>query len=509
MTPPSVDQFLEVVERSGLVDKARLDREISELEREAGDQVRQDTQVLTSHLTRKGLLTGWQSERLLEGRHRGFFIGKYKLLDHLGTGGMSSVYLAEHPVMRRRVAIKVLPTNRVEDSSYLRRFHREARAVATLDHRHIVRAFDVDHDGDVHYLVMEYVPGRDLKTLVEQDGPLPPRVAAEYIRQAAEGLAHAHTAGLVHRDMKPANLLVDLRGTVRVLDLGLASFADDIDAALSREFDDKVLGTVDYLAPEQALNSQLADRRADVYGLGGTLYFALTGHPPFPTGSMAQRIMLHQTKEPADIRGERPEAPAELTAICRRMMAKSPERRYQTMDEVSAALGDWLRDSAAPTKTPAGRGAAPRPADKDPADKNPADKDEEWRLAPLDDVAPVPATRPEGRTTPQPPRKKQPGGGPLRAKPLDGPSRARPLDGPRREFARWDDLLSELPPLDDSGRQPILKASSAALSPSPATAKRASAGQNRWESPWFVIGIGAILGILIVLVWWVIRVLAG
>lgn len=489
MTQPPAQQFLEVVERSGLVDKARLDREIAELEQQAGDQARQDTEVLSSHLTRKGLLTGWQSERLLEGRHRGFFVGKYKLLDHLGTGGMSSVYLAEHPVMRRRVALKVLPTNRVADSSYLRRFHREARAVATLDHRHIVRAFDVDHDGDVHYLVMEYVPGRDLKTLVEQDGPLPSRVAAEYIRQAAEGLGHAHSAGLVHRDMKPANLLIDLRGTVKVLDLGLASVADDIDAALSREFDDKVLGTVDYLAPEQALNSQLADRRADIYGLGCTLYFALTGHPPFPTGSLAQRIMLHQTTEPADICGERPDVPRELVAICRRMMAKSAEKRYQTMDEVSKALGLWLRDSAAPTKT-AARGTT---------SLRQPDNDEDWRLAPLDDVQPAP------KPQPVPTPKNQP----RRAKPVGRPQRAKPIDGLRRDLPTWD-LLSHLPPMEDTAGHPVLKSgSSAKLRPTSSSVQRPAARQNRWESAWFVIGVGAILGVALLLMWWLIRVLAA
>lgn len=492
MTQSSANQFLEVIERSGLVDNARLQREIAELEQMAGGQVRQDTQVLSSHLTRKGLITGWQSERLLEGRHRGFFIGKYKLLDHLGTGGMSSVYLAEHPVMRRRVALKVLPTNRVTDSSYLRRFHREARAVATLDHPHIVRAFDVDRDGDVHYLVMEYVPGRDLKTLVEQDGPLLPRTAADYIRQAAEGLAHAHGAGLVHRDMKPANLLIDLRGTVKVLDLGLASVADDIDAALSREFDDKVLGTVDYLAPEQALNSQLADRRADIYGLGGTLYFALTGHPPFPTGSMAQRIMLHQTTEPADIRGERPDVPAELTAVCRRMMAKSPERRYQTMDEVSAALGDWLASSQS-SKATAGRGPSRPPAD------------EEWRLAPIDELDPSTPPRSAARQAP-PPRRA--------ASPLK-PRRAKPLPKATSEASLWDDLLSGGSPLEESIRHPVLKSNSAShsrissLSGKPLSVKQPADLRSRWESPWFVIGIGAVLATAVLLLWWMIRLAAG
>ncbi|MGH7134803.1 MAG: serine/threonine-protein kinase, partial [Pirellulales bacterium] len=369
MVQPPVTHFLEAVERSGLVDRARLDEVLASLERDLGPDALRETQIVSSRLTGHGLLTGWQNERLLEGRHRGFFLGKYKLLDHLGTGGMSAVYLAEHRLMRRRVAIKVLPTTHAEDPSRVRRFHREARAVASLDHPHVVRAFDVDQDGDVHFLVMEYVQGRDLKTVVDQDGPLPPVTAAEYIRQAAEGLACAHRFGLVHRDMKPANLIIDPHGSVKVLDLGLASVKNDIDGAITSEFDDKVLGTVDYLAPEQALNSHIVDGRADIYSLGCTLYFSLTGHPPFGDGSLGQRIMAHQMRQPPDIRQQRPEVPEALVQICRRMMAKSPSARYQDMPDVAAALADWLRTPEPPKPQPM--------PDKEP--------DKELALAPLDE----------------------------------------------------------------------------------------------------------------------------
>ncbi|HEV3021395.1 MAG TPA: serine/threonine-protein kinase, partial [Pirellulales bacterium] len=294
MTQPSLADFLELVEQSGLVDKAHLSHALSALEAEQTTAAT-DTRLVCSRLTEAGLLTDWQSRQLLEGRNRGFFVGKYKLLDHLGTGGMGSVFLAEHVLMRRRVAIKVLPTSRVHDTSYLGRFYREARAAAALDHPNIVRAFDVDNEGDVHYLVMEYVTGRDLNSIVARDGPLDFVTAAENFRQAADGLAHAHRAGLVHRDIKPANLLVDDGGTVKLLDLGLARFEADDEASLTRQFDEKVLGTVDYLAPEQAFDSHLVDTRADIYSLGCTLYFALSGHPPFPTGTLAQRMLWHQT----------------------------------------------------------------------------------------------------------------------------------------------------------------------------------------------------------------------
>ena len=291
-----------------------------------------------AHLIDAGLLTKWQCDKLLEGRHKGFFLGKYKLLDHLGTGGMSSVYLAQHTLMRRNVAIKVLPQTRVKDTSYLARFHREARAAAALDHPNIVRAYDVDNDADVHYLVMEYVEGRDLQIQVAADGSLPVVQAAEYIRQAAAGLAHAHKAGLIHRDIKPANLLVDLKGTVKILDMGLAQFADDTQASLTIAHDEKVLGTVDYLSPEQAIDSHTVDARADIYSLGCTLYFALVGHPPFPEGTLTQRLMMHQTQQPESIRKQRPDVPEDLVAIFYKMTAKRRDQRYQKADDVVDAL---------------------------------------------------------------------------------------------------------------------------------------------------------------------------
>lgn len=347
-----VETFLNLVRRSALVDNERLEQVLTELQERHGPLAAEDSQVVSRHLHESGVLTRWQCDKLLAGRHKGFFLGKYKLLDHLGTGGMSAVYLAEHIHMHRRVAIKVLPQARVHDSSYLARFYREARAAAALDHPNVVRAFDVDNQNDTHYLVMEFVEGRDLHRLVRRDGPLGYEQAADYIRQAADGLAHAHRMGLIHRDIKPANLLIDSRGLVKVLDLGLARFTNDKQASLTVAHDENVLGTADYLAPEQAVNSHTVDSRVDIYSLGCTLYFALTGHPPFPEGTLTERLMKHQTAEPASISRDRPDAPAELVTICARMMAKSPEARFQTAAEVSAALGEWLAQRRAGERLP-------------------------------------------------------------------------------------------------------------------------------------------------------------
>ena len=238
----------------------------------------------------------------------------------------------------------------------------------------MVRAIDVDHDDKLHYIVMEFVDGTDLQAIVSRNGPLDYRLAAEYTRQAAEGLAYAHRSGLIHRDIKPANLLVDKTGTIKILDMGLARFTDESQASLTREYDQKMIGTVDYLSPEQAVDSHKVDARADIYSLGCTLYFMLTGDAPFPQGTIAQRVLQHQSAEPADIRGVRPDAPSSLLAICRKMMAKAPADRYQSGDEVSLALSDWL-------------GIAPSASATNSFDAAPAGPslNENLTLAPLDD----------------------------------------------------------------------------------------------------------------------------
>jgi serine/threonine-protein kinase len=338
-----VDNFLDLVRKSELVDRDQLNRVLLALKEEAHGGPIHDTEFVASRLVEAGLVTRWQADRLLEGRYKGFFLGKYKLLGHLGTGGMSMVYLAEHALMHRRVAIKVLPKQRVNDSSYLARFRREAEAIAALDHRNIVRAYDIDNVNDVHYMVMEYVEGRDLQALVSDEGVLDYPRAAEFIRQAAEGLEHAHQAGLIHRDIKPANLLVDSHKVVKVLDLGLARFTGEDRASLTVAYDENVLGTADYLAPEQAIDSHGVDARADIYSLGCSLYFVLTGRPPFPDGTLPQRLMMHQRNSPPDIRNRRPDAPEDLIEICLKMMAKKPAARYQSAQEVADALADWLR----------------------------------------------------------------------------------------------------------------------------------------------------------------------
>src|SRR5262245_22256905 len=264
----SVDQFLELLKKSNLVDPNRLEQELAALELEAAMPPKPSQ--LAAVLVRRGLLTNFQATQLVNGRWHGFFVsGKYKLLEPLGVGGMGKVFLAEHTLLKRLVAVKILPAEKMSDPSLVERFYREARAIAALDHPNIVRCHDVDKDQKLNYLVMEYVDGVSLQQLVAQTGPLDPVRAAHYISQTAAGLQHALEASWVHRDIKPGNLLVDRQGVVKILDLGLALILRDNRDQLTKQFDDKsVLGTADYLSPEQAMNSHEVDIRADIYSLG-------------------------------------------------------------------------------------------------------------------------------------------------------------------------------------------------------------------------------------------------
>src|SRR4051812_22103356 len=317
--PTTIEELLELVRKSGVIDEKRLSTQLDRLR--ASGEAPAEPGKFAGLLVRDGVLTHFQAEQFLQGKWRRFTIGKYKVLERLGAGGMGSVYLCEHMLMRRRVAVKVLPAAKAEDSSSLERFYREARAVAALDHPNIVRAYDIDQDDKLHFLVMEHVDGSSLQEMIRKGGPMDVLRAAHYIRQAALGLQHAHeTAGLVHRDIKPGNILVDRNGIVKVLDMGLARFFHDTEDILTKKHDENVLGTADYLAPEQALDSHTADIRADIYSLGGTFYYCLTARTPFAEGTVAQKLIWHQTRQPKPIQSVRPDIPEGIVAIVDKMM---------------------------------------------------------------------------------------------------------------------------------------------------------------------------------------------
>ncbi len=310
-------------------------------------------------LVRHGLLTDYQAGRLEAGTASGLILGSYRVLDRLGAGGMGVVFKAEHLRLRRPVAVKVLPLSADPDPRLLQRFFAEMRAVAQLQHPNIVGAIDAGEATGpdpaappLHYFVMEYVPGQDLEEAVRQRGPLPAAEACGLAYQVASALAEAHRHDLVHRDLKPSNVRVTPDGQAKLLDFGLV-----------RRFSNRltepgtVLGTLDYLAPEQARDPRSVDGRADLYALGGMLFWCLTGRVPFPAeGNLVQEMVRRQAQPPPSARAVRPELPEELDAVLARMMACRPEDRYPTAQAVMNALLAFL-GPAQP-----GQAAAPGPA---------------------------------------------------------------------------------------------------------------------------------------------------
>jgi serine/threonine protein kinase len=444
--PSTIEEFLDLVRKSGVAEEKRLAAHLDKLRSSGG--LPSDPNGLAGILVRDGLLTHFQAEQLLQGKWRRFSIGKYKVLERIGAGGMGSVYLCEHKLMRRRVALKVLPTAKAEDPSALERFYREARAVAALDHPNIVRAYDIDQEDKLHFLVMEHVDGSNLQEIIKKSGAMDVLRACHYIRQAALGLQHAHeTAGLVHRDIKPGNILVDRNGTVKILDMGLARFFHDKDDILTQKYDENVLGTADYLAPEQALDSHSVDIRADIYSLGATFYFCLTARTPFAEGTVAQKLIWHQTRQPKPLRSFRPEVPEEIAAIIEKMMAKDVIQRYQMPQEVADELAPYTQTAIPPppaeempqfslaamgpeTGAPTRTGMAPPPILSPPPPSRKA-----WQ---------VPEPSPSSSATP-------PAAGPPSPSPPGAPKRrtapaASPTAGAASAAARRENVAADRPP---------------------------------------------------------------
>jgi eukaryotic-like serine/threonine-protein kinase len=344
--PATIDDFLALARKSKQLDNETLDAYLT-ASRPA--PLPSEPRKFAQQLIRDGMMTVFQAEQFLQGKYKGFMLGGYRIVERLGQGGAGTVYLAEHEVMKRRVAIKVLPTPLAEDPEMLERFQLEARAASILDHHNVVHVYDFRQEGPLNFIVMEFIDGPDLQQMITRHGPLSVGLACEYIRQAGLGLQHAHEAGMIHRDIKPANLLVDATGTVKVLDLGLARYQAEGKDSLTEKFNNKmVLGTADYLAPEQALNLHNTDSRTDIYSLGATLYALLVGRPPFHEASIGQKLMWHQMKEPDLVTKHRPEVPPELAALVARMLAKKPDARPATGAEVAAALVPWARQEPRP-----------------------------------------------------------------------------------------------------------------------------------------------------------------
>jgi serine/threonine-protein kinase len=339
MTTGPVTSFLLQLRQANLLDAAQLD-EAERLQRSAAEPGQ-----LARELVKRGWLTPHQANQLALGRGAALAIGSYVVLAPLGGGGMGQVVRARHRVMNRDVALKLIRQDHRDSADTLQRFRREICLLADLRHPYIVQAYDAGQVGDTWFLAMELLEGTDLDRLVRGRGPLPSAEACDYLRQGALGLHHAHQRGLVHRDVKPSNLFLTREG-IKVLDLGLARPRHD-DARLGDlTRANAVMGTPDYLAPEQALDPRRADARSDVYGLGCTLYFLLTGRPPFPEGTLAQKLLHHQQTEATPAELLRPDMPPALGPLLRQMLAKQPERRPPSALEVARQLAPFAAGAA-------------------------------------------------------------------------------------------------------------------------------------------------------------------
>lgn len=342
MTTPSVFRNSALV--SGLVSKEQLDQaseqvRLAAIGKEGGTTPSEDDDALAAKLVELGFITSYQAHQLRSGRTI-LHLGPYLITDWIGQGGMGQVFKAVHKMMGRECAVKILPSQKANPES-IANFQREIRTQAQLDHPYLVRAYDAGQDGKVHYLVTEYVPGTDLRRLVRTQGPLTMQQAASIIHQAAQGLEYAHRRGLIHRDVKPGNILVTPDGVAKVSDLGLAGFVQEGDADPRSG---KIVGTADYLSPEQIKTPREITFVCDIYSLGCTLYYAVCGKVPYPGGTARDKARRHCDETPWHPRRFNPELSEEFVEVIADMMEKDPAKRIQSAAEVAARLEPWSSD---------------------------------------------------------------------------------------------------------------------------------------------------------------------
>ena len=354
----SSGRFVRHVVKSGLL----TSEQIGKCQETLAPEEQQDDEALARALVRAGLLTRWQTEKIWKGKTSGFIVGQYKILGQLGAGGMGKVYRAEHTFMGRQVALKILPPKQLENRQAAARFLREVRASARLKHPNIVTVHDAGQLGKIVYMSMELVEGQNLDEYVEEHGPMSPAVSAGIIAQAAGGLQYAHDAGLIHRDIKPQNLMLSTSGQVKILDLGVVRFsdADAGDVGSSPLFagesmltaDGILCGTLPYIAPEQIRDPRSIDGRCDIYALGCSFYFLLTGQHAFQEKSSYRAMELKLTSTPTPVTKLRADIPDEIVAIVDKMMAKEPTDRFQTPTEIVQALTPYRQEYQAPQQRP-------------------------------------------------------------------------------------------------------------------------------------------------------------
>jgi serine/threonine protein kinase len=344
---PSVEAFLKTVLRSGVLGRDELQAAL----RETAPPQRQNPEMLAQALVEMGKLTRFQADKLLNGTALGLVLGPFHVMAPVGRGAMGTVYLARDDRSSNVVALKVLSPKRArEEERLLARFRREMEMCNRVAHPHLAWMYEVGVCQGVHYIALEYIPGKSLYRLVTDEGPLSVPRAARLFAEIASALDHAHHQGLIHRDLKPSNIMITPHDHAKVLDLGLALVQGE--APADREVvggEGYIVGTMDYIAPEQAENPAKVDPRSDIYSLGCTLYFALTGQPPFPGGTPLTKIQRHQNQEPTPVPQLNSNVHPSFIGLLRRTMAKNPDHRFQTAAELQQRLEEWAsRDASLP-----------------------------------------------------------------------------------------------------------------------------------------------------------------
>jgi serine/threonine protein kinase len=341
--PATVERFLRTILRSGLLDRGRLREALRDL---ASDR-RDDPEAVADHLVKTGRLSRFQAHKLLQGTAGGLLLGPFQILAPIGKGGMGTVYLARDSRSDQLLALKVLPPKRArEEERLLARFRREMDLCRRVAHPHIAWTCDVGLCQGVYYIAMEYIPGKSLYRLVSGEGPLAVPRAARLFAEVASALDHAHTQGLIHRDLKPSNILITPNDHAKLLDLGLALEQGEEAAREVVGGHGYVVGTMDYISPEQAEDAAGVDPRSDLYALGCTLYFALAGRPPFPGGTTVEKIQRHRTEQPVPVEHVNPAVPAGFGTLVARMMAKKPENRFPSAHALQEELESWANGEA-------------------------------------------------------------------------------------------------------------------------------------------------------------------
>lgn len=333
------DAFVRTVLRSGLLGREQLEGTL----RAVPETARTDPRQLAEQMIRLGQLTRFQAQKLLQGISIGLVIGPYQLRAILGRGGMGNVYLALDTRASVHVALKVLPPKRArEEVRQLARFLREKDLAQQVRHPHLALTLEVGEAAGIHYIAMEYIPGQTLYRLVNREGPLAVPRAARLFAEVAAALAAGHERGLIHRDVKPSNIMVTPHDHAKVLDLGLAfntgEEIDDVEVVGGKGY---IVGSIDYMAPEQTRDATRIDGRADIYALGCCLYFAMTGKAPFPSGSLREKVQAHRHQEPEPLRARNPGVPEGFAQVVHRMLAKDPDRRYPDATAVATELRLW------------------------------------------------------------------------------------------------------------------------------------------------------------------------